>query len=118
MIIRWLRTAARNRFEQLDCIAAENPTAAIRIDRQIERQVDMLLDHPLMGRDGRIAGTRELVISRLSLRFTGSRGEKLRFCAFCTARKTGLPPREGVRIKRGNLLAALLRSRILAFLRL
>jgi toxin ParE1/3/4 len=60
--IHWLSSAVRNRFEQLDFIAADNPAAAIRIDEAIEHQTDLLMGHPLMGREGRIAGTRELVI--------------------------------------------------------
>jgi toxin ParE1/3/4 len=47
----------------LDYIAADKPSAAARIDTQIEHQIDLLLSHPLMGREGRVQGTRELVIS-------------------------------------------------------
>ncbi len=63
MIIRWLPQAHRNRLEQLDYIAQDNPLAAIGQDEQIERQVNLLLAHPKMGRPGRVAGTRELVVS-------------------------------------------------------
>ena len=63
MNIRWLPLAQRNRLEQLDYIAQDNPLAAIGQDEQIERQVNMLLAHPEMGRPGRVAATRELVIS-------------------------------------------------------
>ena len=38
--------------------------AAISQDEEIEHQVDMLIQHPQMGRPGRLGGTRELVISR------------------------------------------------------
>jgi len=31
---------------------------------EIERQTDLLADHPLMGREDRVKGTRELVIGR------------------------------------------------------
>ena len=51
------------RFDQLEYIAADNPLAAIDQDKEIERQVNMLLQHPKMGRPGRVKGTRELVIS-------------------------------------------------------
>jgi toxin ParE1/3/4 len=64
LIIRWLRTATLNRFDQLDYIAADDSAAAVRLDEAIERQTDMLAQHPLMGREGRVKGTRELVISR------------------------------------------------------
>ena len=63
MNIRWLPRAQRNRLEQLDYIAQDNPLAAVRQDEQIERQINMLLAHPQMGRPGRVSGTRELVIS-------------------------------------------------------
>lgn len=63
MIIDWLPEAHRNRFEQLDYIAEDNPLAAIGQDEEIERQVAMLIEHPKMGRLGRVLGTRELVIS-------------------------------------------------------
>lgn len=64
MKIRWLKTADRNRLEQLAYIAQDNPTAAIRVDEEIERQTDLLSQFPLMGREGRVEGTRELVIGR------------------------------------------------------
>ena len=64
MIVRWLKTARNNRFEQLDYIAADNPTAAARVDEEIERQTDLLAQFPNMGREGRVNGTRELVINR------------------------------------------------------
>ena len=63
MIIRWLPQAHRNRLAQLDYIAQDNPLAAIGQDEEIERQVNMLLEHPKMGRSGRVAGTRERVVS-------------------------------------------------------
>lgn len=64
MIIDWLPEASRNRFDQLDYIAADNPLAAADQDEEIERQVNALLAQPKLGRPGRIKGTRELVISR------------------------------------------------------
>lgn len=64
--IEWLPRAALNRFKQLDYIAQDNPLAAIGQDKEIERQVNMLMQHPEIGRSGRRPGTRELVISRTS----------------------------------------------------
>lgn len=64
MILDWLPAANDHRFEQLDYIAQDNPLAAIGQDEEIERQVNMLLLQPKMGRPGRLKGTRELVISR------------------------------------------------------
>lgn len=63
MILRWLPRAIRDRDAQIDYIAERNPRAAIDQGDRIEEQVDQLLDHPEMGRPGRVDGTRELVIS-------------------------------------------------------
>jgi toxin ParE1/3/4 len=63
LIIEWLPEANRNRFEQLEFIARDKPLAAANQDDEIERQIGLLTDHPRMGRPGRVAGTRELVIS-------------------------------------------------------
>ena len=82
MTIAWLKTALRTRFEQLDYIAEYNVRAAIRLDEEIDRQVDLLAEHPLMGREGRVKGTRELVIGRSPFigvyRIKGKRIEILR----------------------------------------
>jgi toxin ParE1/3/4 len=70
------------RFEQLDFVAADNPGAAVRLDEEIERQTDMLAQFPKMGREGRVGGTRELVIGRTPFiviyRVRGKRVEILR----------------------------------------
>jgi len=43
-------------------IAADNPTAAIRMIERIRAAVTRLAGSPALGRPGRAAGTRELVI--------------------------------------------------------
>ena len=63
MKIRWLQSATRSRMAQLDYIAADNPEAAIRLYVLIERQIDKLGVSPEAGREGRVAGTREMVIA-------------------------------------------------------
>jgi toxin ParE1/3/4 len=45
-------------------IAADNPTAAIRMIERIRAAVTRLAGSPALGRPGRVAGTRELVIPR------------------------------------------------------
>ncbi|MDD5031055.1 MAG: type II toxin-antitoxin system RelE/ParE family toxin [Rhodoferax sp.] len=81
-LIEWLQVASTNRFEQLDYIAQDNPLAAISQDEEIEHQVDILMQHPQMGRPGRKKGTRELVISRTPFvvvyRVKGTRIEVIR----------------------------------------
>ena len=63
MIVDWLPEANRNRFDQLDHIAIDNPLAAADQDTEIEYQINMLSEQPKLGRPGRVKGTRELVIS-------------------------------------------------------
>jgi toxin ParE1/3/4 len=58
-----LPVAARNRRHQLDYLKRRNPQAAVAVGDAIEDAVAHLRDHPSMARLGRVAGTRELVIS-------------------------------------------------------
>ena len=62
MRVAWLPIAQRNRESQLAYIAARNPWAAIDMGDAIEAAVRHLMDHPHMGRPGRVKGTRELVV--------------------------------------------------------
>ncbi|HDR8990767.1 TPA: type II toxin-antitoxin system RelE/ParE family toxin [Burkholderia vietnamiensis] len=64
MELVWTPRARRAREEAIDYIAQDNPVAALGQLDEIERQTDMLIQHPEMGRPGRVDGTRELVISR------------------------------------------------------
>jgi len=49
--------------ELMNSIAKDNPEAANQVARKIWRTTQMLLNHPAIGRVGRVPGTRELVIS-------------------------------------------------------
>lgn len=81
-MIVWLRRAIADRDAQLDYIAQDNPRAAIEQGDRIAHQVSQLGQHPEIGRAGRKAGTRELVISRTPFivicRIKGTRIELLR----------------------------------------
>lgn len=82
MILVWLKRAIGDRDAQLDYIAQDNPLAAVTQGDRVEEQLDLLLQHPQMGRPGRKQGTRELVISRTPFivvyRIKGKRIELLR----------------------------------------
>jgi len=67
MVLVWTPRAHRARNATIDYIAQNNPAAALSQLDEIERQTDMLMRFPEMGRPGRIDGTRELVISRTPL---------------------------------------------------
>lgn len=60
--IRWLKRALENLDAEAEYIARDNPAAARRMVKAIERTVALLAAHPSLGRPGRVAGTRELVV--------------------------------------------------------
>ena len=63
MIIHWTPTALRDLESLHEYIASDNPAAAERMVEKIIDAIDALTRNPEMGRKGRVAGTRELVIS-------------------------------------------------------
>jgi toxin ParE1/3/4 len=58
----WRPEARRQYLESLDYIAQRNLIASERLDQAIVGQVDLLRQHPFIGRVGRIENTRELVV--------------------------------------------------------
>ena len=63
MRLTWSAFALSDRDAIFTFIELENPAAAILVDERIVVAVRRLIDFPASGRLGRIAGTRELVIS-------------------------------------------------------
>ena len=63
MRVRWLKIALANLDAEAEYIAEDNPAAAGRTVQRILRAVDLLKKNPAMGRAGRVAGTRELVVA-------------------------------------------------------
>ena len=62
MKIKWLQTALDDLDQVEIYINKDNPTAAIDTVLQIIESVGLLSDQPSMGRNGRILGTKELII--------------------------------------------------------
>lgn len=62
MKIRWLQRALQNLQQEAEYIAQEDPRAARRVVLRVEEAVALLADHPNLGRAGRVAGTRELIV--------------------------------------------------------
>jgi toxin ParE1/3/4 len=57
----WTPEAEQDRDDVWDYIATDNVAAAARMDELFSDVVTQLVDFPLMGRAGKIAGTRELI---------------------------------------------------------
>jgi len=64
MRLVWTPRARRAREAAIDYIAQDKPSAALSQLDEIEQQARILREHPAIGRPGRVAGARELVISR------------------------------------------------------
>jgi toxin ParE1/3/4 len=63
MRVRWTTPAREQLVSAFEYIAEENPRVAARTAEQIWESTQLLARHPLAGREGRVAGTREMVIS-------------------------------------------------------
>jgi toxin ParE1/3/4 len=81
MRIAWTAPAARDLEAIGDYIARQNLNAARRTVQRIRSKVRTLAIHPYLGRPGRIAGTRELVVAStpfiVAYRLVGDRAEIL-----------------------------------------
>ena len=62
MRIRWLRIALRNLDAEASYIARDAPGAAHVVVQRVLDAVAALAEQPALGRPGRVAGTRELMV--------------------------------------------------------
>src|SRR5262245_26084545 len=65
MRVRWQRGAILDLKQIAAYIREDNPRAAQRVYQIIRKHVSRLSDFPEMAREGRVEGTRELVIPKL-----------------------------------------------------
>ena len=66
MPVKWLRKALRNLEQVQQYIAVDDPETAIQVVLRIQTAVQQLETFPMMGKTGRVDGTRELVIPNTS----------------------------------------------------
>jgi toxin ParE1/3/4 len=59
--IIWTLEAEQDRFDVWNYIAADNPRAAVRMDELFSDAATRLGEHPNLGKQGKISGTRELI---------------------------------------------------------
>lgn len=64
MELFWTPEATQDRDEIYGYIEADKPAAAPALDELFAEKAGRLIDHPGLGRPGRVAGTRELVAHR------------------------------------------------------
>jgi toxin ParE1/3/4 len=61
-MLKWKQQALNDRNHIMTHIAQDKPLAAFELDELIEARAEDLLLSPMLGKAGRMAGTRELVI--------------------------------------------------------
>ena len=64
MKLVWTLLAREDRKAIREVIAADNPSAALDLDELLSEKAARLVDHPALGRPGRLQGTRELIAHR------------------------------------------------------
>jgi toxin ParE1/3/4 len=65
MEVLWLEGALADLNEIVEYVAERNPAAAPKVAAALHHAAARLGTHPRVGRRGRVAGTRELVVPRL-----------------------------------------------------
>ncbi len=61
MKVRWIAAARQDRADIVDYIAVENPRAALKMDDLFSEAAQRLGKFPMLGRIGKVPGTRELI---------------------------------------------------------
>jgi len=61
--VKWTPSALADLEDAGDFIGQDNPSAAQAMAGRVQDGVEYLMEHPNLGRAGRVRGTRELVIS-------------------------------------------------------
>jgi toxin ParE1/3/4 len=64
MSLQWTVSASTDLEAAINFIAQGSLSAALRQLDEIEEQTDRLAEYPMLGRAGRVKGTRELVVNR------------------------------------------------------
>jgi plasmid stabilization system protein ParE len=65
-----VRAARGDLLAIIDYISDDNPDAAQRLKDEIEAKVARLAKHPKRFREGRVAGTREMLCDRITSSYT------------------------------------------------
>jgi toxin ParE1/3/4 len=89
----WTPEALADRRAIYDHIETDNPAAALALDELFSEKVSRLVDHPDLGRSGRVAGTRELVAQQNYLLIYATTADWVRILRVLHAAKQWPPVR-------------------------
>lgn len=78
MPLFWTPESVKDREGIYDFIEADNPVAALEMDEMFSEKALRLLDHPGLGRLGRMTGTRELVVHANYILVYDMKGDQIR----------------------------------------
>jgi addiction module RelE/StbE family toxin len=78
MPLFWTPESVQDREGIYDFIEADNPVAALEMDEIFSEKALRLLDHPGLGRLGRMTGTRELVVHANYILVYDVKGDQVR----------------------------------------
>jgi toxin ParE1/3/4 len=94
--LAWTPQALADRRAIYDYVEADNPRAALALDQLITEKAGRLVDHPKIGRPGRVENTRELVAHRSYVLVYDIAGDMVRVLRVLhTAQEWPPTPREG-----------------------
>jgi addiction module RelE/StbE family toxin len=77
MAVRWTKRALASLAAISAYIARDNPTRATTFVQEIRAKTQVLAEFPAIGRPGRVAGTRELVVHENYIVPYRARGEQV-----------------------------------------
>lgn len=91
MNLHWTFEARHDREAIRENIALDNPAAALSMDELFSERAWNLLQHPAIGRPGRVPGTRELVVHPNYILIYDIAGEDVRILRVLHARRQWPP---------------------------
>ncbi len=94
MNVVWTELSLDDLSEINAWIAQEQPSTALLVSLRILDSVESVADHPLLGRTGRVAGTREFAVPKTPfVVFYSVEGDTLRVLRVLRGRRATLPER-------------------------
>lgn len=87
MKLLWTLEALQDRRDVRERIAKDNPTAALALDEMFSQKAQKLVHYPAIGRTGRVAGTRELIVHRNYILIYDAAGDAVRILRVLHARR-------------------------------